>query len=131
MTVLSPLDLPPIPKTMKRLTSALLIAFSIAAHAEPVPLFDGKTFTGWEGDTGTVWRIEDGLPQNSVRAIEQTAAVLARMPAAGSQSPSTGSVSGQAILARVSFTTATGGDPMASDSTSSRPRTTGMRSVAK
>ena len=45
---------------MKRLTSALLIAFSIAAHAEPVPLFDGKTFTGWEGDTGTVWRIEDG-----------------------------------------------------------------------
>lgn len=29
-------------------------------QAEPVPLFDGKTFTGWEGDTGTVWRIEDG-----------------------------------------------------------------------
>jgi hypothetical protein len=29
-------------------------------HAEPAPLFDGKTFTGWEGDIGTVWRIEDG-----------------------------------------------------------------------
>lgn len=43
---------------MKTLLTSLL-ALSIA-HAEPVPLFDGKTFTGWEGDTGTVWRIEDG-----------------------------------------------------------------------
>ncbi|MCC6511784.1 MAG: DUF1080 domain-containing protein [Pirellulaceae bacterium] len=24
------------------------------------PLFDGKTFEGWEGDIDTVWRIEDG-----------------------------------------------------------------------
>tara|TARA_R110002049_G_scaffold245100_1_gene418978 strand:- start:56886 stop:57476 length:591 start_codon:yes stop_codon:yes gene_type:complete len=24
-------------------------------------LFDGKTFTGWEGDTLNTWRIEDGL----------------------------------------------------------------------
>ena len=24
------------------------------------PLFDGKSFAGWQGDTGTVWRIEDG-----------------------------------------------------------------------
>jgi hypothetical protein len=23
-------------------------------------LFDGKTFTGWEGDTNTTWRIQDG-----------------------------------------------------------------------
>lgn len=30
------------------------------ASAEPTPLFDGKTFAGWEGDTGTVWRIEGG-----------------------------------------------------------------------
>jgi hypothetical protein len=45
---------------MKRLTTTLIIALSITAHADPVPLFDGKTFTGWEGDTGTVWRIEDG-----------------------------------------------------------------------
>ena len=43
---------------MKTLLTSLL-ALSIA-HAEPMPLFDGKTFTGWEGDTGTVWRIEDG-----------------------------------------------------------------------
>jgi hypothetical protein len=28
--------------------------------AAPEPLFDGRTFQGWEGDTGTVWRIEDG-----------------------------------------------------------------------
>lgn len=28
--------------------------------AEPVPIFDGETFAGWEGDLGTVWRIEDG-----------------------------------------------------------------------
>ncbi len=31
-----------------------------AAQAEPVALFDGKSFTGWEGDTATTWRIEDG-----------------------------------------------------------------------
>ena len=28
--------------------------------AKPVPLFDGKTFQGWEGDTQKTWRIEDG-----------------------------------------------------------------------
>jgi hypothetical protein len=28
--------------------------------AAPVPLFDGKTFDGWEGDTEKTWRIEDG-----------------------------------------------------------------------
>ena len=38
-------------------TTALI---TLTAHAGPVPLFDGKTFTGWEGDIGTVWRIEDG-----------------------------------------------------------------------
>jgi hypothetical protein len=42
-----------------RILLASLFAFSIA-HADPVPLFDGKSFTGWEGDIGTVWRIEDG-----------------------------------------------------------------------
>ena len=30
------------------------------ARAEPVALFDGKTFAGWEGNIGEVWRIEDG-----------------------------------------------------------------------
>ena len=40
-------------------TLLFLLATSLL-HADPVPLFDGKTFTGWEGDTGSVWRIEDG-----------------------------------------------------------------------
>jgi hypothetical protein len=33
-----------------------------AAQAPPgrVSLFDGQTFTGWEGDTTKTWRIEDG-----------------------------------------------------------------------
>ncbi len=44
---------------MKRITLLLLLTTSLL-HADPVPLFDGKTFTGWEGDTGTGWRIEDG-----------------------------------------------------------------------
>src|SRR3954470_14778612 len=35
--------------------TALLLAL-----AAPVPLFDGKTFDGWEGDTEKTWRIEDG-----------------------------------------------------------------------
>jgi hypothetical protein len=43
-----------------RLAALLSIALTLTAAADPVPLFDGKTFTGWEGDTDTVWRIEDG-----------------------------------------------------------------------
>jgi len=31
-----------------------------AAAAQPVPLFDGKTLTGWEGDTTNTWRVVDG-----------------------------------------------------------------------
>jgi hypothetical protein len=27
---------------------------------KPVALFDGRTFAGWEGDTKTTWRIQDG-----------------------------------------------------------------------
>jgi hypothetical protein len=43
----------------------LLIAMTFCASAsvaadKPVPLFDGKTFTGWEGDTDKTWKIEDG-----------------------------------------------------------------------
>ena len=33
---------------------------SVVAQAAPQSLFDGKTFTGWEGDTEKVWRIEQG-----------------------------------------------------------------------
>ena len=47
---------------MKRpLCLALLFSFLLPAVAgEPVALFDGKTFAGWEGNTDSVWRIEDG-----------------------------------------------------------------------
>ena len=37
-----------------------MAAANLPALAGPVPLFDGKTFEGWEGNIGTVWRIEDG-----------------------------------------------------------------------
>ena len=43
---------------MKNLLLTLVLLTS-AASAQ-TPLSDGKTFTGWEGDTSTQWRIEDG-----------------------------------------------------------------------
>ena len=39
---------------------ALLLGLSSACPADFKPLFDGKTFAGWEGDTKDTWRIEDG-----------------------------------------------------------------------
>jgi hypothetical protein len=30
------------------------------APTKPAPLFDGRTFTGWEGDTKKTWRIQEG-----------------------------------------------------------------------
>lgn len=41
-------------------TLAFLLALTSLAAAAPVPIFDGKTFDGWEGDTKNTWRIEDG-----------------------------------------------------------------------
>ena len=38
----------------------LLFTLGTALAADPVSLFDGRSFTGWEGNTGMVWRIEDG-----------------------------------------------------------------------
>ena len=38
---------------------ALLPAMLWAATAAAEPLFDGRTFTGWEGDTTATWRIDD------------------------------------------------------------------------
>ncbi len=41
--------------------SALLLSLVLSAiAAEPVALFDGNTFAGWEGNIDKVWRIEDG-----------------------------------------------------------------------
>ena len=40
----------------------LALSFSafLPAFAAPIPLFDGKSFAGWEGETNTVWRVRDG-----------------------------------------------------------------------
>jgi Domain of Unknown Function (DUF1080) len=38
----------------------LMTACLAVASAAEVPLFDGKSFAGWEGDTQKTWRIEDG-----------------------------------------------------------------------
>jgi hypothetical protein len=40
----------------------LTLGFSRAEEppAKATPLFDGKTFDGWDGDTKMTWRIEDG-----------------------------------------------------------------------
>ncbi len=43
-----------------KLPLLLALAFTTLAHAAPVPLADGKTFDGWEGDTAKTWRIADG-----------------------------------------------------------------------
>jgi 3-keto-disaccharide hydrolase len=39
---------------------AALFCFVLGASAGTIPLSDGKTFKGWEGDTNTTWRIENG-----------------------------------------------------------------------
>lgn len=44
-------------------TRSLILAVLFAsqlAQADSISLFDGKTFTGWEGDTNKTWRIENG-----------------------------------------------------------------------
>jgi hypothetical protein len=46
-------------KSSLLLFSLCTLAF-VSAHAAPVPLFDGKSFEGWDGDTAKTWRIEDG-----------------------------------------------------------------------
>jgi hypothetical protein len=52
---------PSMPLTQLSMLSLLLSLFlNVALPTEPMKLFDGKTFTGWEGNTQSVWRIEDG-----------------------------------------------------------------------
>jgi hypothetical protein len=43
----------------KHLFPGILIASALQAVAAPTPLFDGKTLTGWEGDSAW-WRVESG-----------------------------------------------------------------------
>jgi len=45
--------------TTARIVSLLLVQSAVLA-AEPISLFDGKSFNGWEGNTESVWRIADG-----------------------------------------------------------------------
>ena len=45
-------------KTLLFSLSALVL--TSLALAEPVPIFDGKTLAGWEGDA-KIWRVEDGM----------------------------------------------------------------------
>ncbi len=42
------------------LVAGIILCLPTAGWAEYKPLFDGKTFDGWEGDTAKTWRIEDG-----------------------------------------------------------------------
>ena len=45
------------PEASNKLLANLL---EMSAELKSVRLFDGKTFTGWEGDTANTWRIEEG-----------------------------------------------------------------------
>lgn len=65
------------------LSSCLLLWLCVVAIAqsEPVSLFDGRTFSGWEGNTDAVWRIEEGVivggsmdgnPQNEFLATTES-----------------------------------------------------------
>lgn len=42
------------------LTSLLAVNLATLSYAAPIPLFDGRSFSGWEGDTAKTWRIQDG-----------------------------------------------------------------------
>lgn len=42
------------------LTLLTCIAAIGTARAASTPVFDGKSFTGWDGDTTNIWRIADG-----------------------------------------------------------------------
>jgi len=50
------------PRSITYLTLFLACLTSTSFGDEPAfkPLFDGRTFAGWEGDTDNTWRIEDG-----------------------------------------------------------------------
>ncbi|MEZ0388425.1 MAG: DUF1080 domain-containing protein, partial [Verrucomicrobium sp.] len=62
---------------------ALLATVFVSSHlmGAPVPLFDGKSFDGWEGDTTKTWRLESGTvvggsmegnPQNEFLATKKS-----------------------------------------------------------
>ena len=46
---------------MLKLPLLVLFASVGVALGAPIPLFDGRTFTGWEGDITKTWRIVEGV----------------------------------------------------------------------
>jgi hypothetical protein len=60
----------------------LFALLTAAVQAAPVPLFDGKSFAGWQGETAKTWRIENGeivggsltekIPNNEFLATEKS-----------------------------------------------------------
>jgi len=47
-------------KQLLILLSVFLCVLTVAAADKAKPIFDGKTFAGWEGDTNKTWRVQDG-----------------------------------------------------------------------
>ena len=45
---------------MRYFLTLLFLFVTTAAHAAPVPLFDGKTLAGWTSKHPERWRVEDG-----------------------------------------------------------------------
>jgi hypothetical protein len=64
------------------LSTACAIAIASSQAAQPVSLFDGRSFKGWEGDTNKTFRIHDGaivggsleakVPRNEFLCSERT-----------------------------------------------------------
>ncbi|HUR53699.1 MAG TPA: DUF1080 domain-containing protein [Gemmataceae bacterium] len=46
---------------MRKVLALCALFVASTALAEPIKLFDGKSFAGWEGDTDKTWKIEDGV----------------------------------------------------------------------
>jgi hypothetical protein len=71
---------------MKKLALATIVlvlcGFLLQKNQKETPLFDGKTFNGWQGDTKTTWKIENGaivggslnktVPQNDFLCTART-----------------------------------------------------------
>jgi hypothetical protein len=71
---------------MKKLILAAIIfglcGFVVHTSQKPTPLFDGKTFNGWQGDIKNMWKIENGailggslektVPQNDFLCTART-----------------------------------------------------------
>jgi len=70
------------PKVLRALAWLALAAGGTATAAEPIVLFNGRDFTGWEGDTEKSFRIEDGcivggtlsapIPRNEFLSTKQS-----------------------------------------------------------